>query len=307
MAVVPPPASRPGSSRKAQYGLFFGLIATIAGVLVGLVLLGLSLVAPQRYAALRGAALDLTAPISGSLRAVTTTIDGVANGTADYWDAARQNGELKRVNALLAQRIIQARAVQLENAQLKATLQLRERSTEPVATGRVVSSSFESVRRFAVLSVGSGDGVAIGMPVRAATGLIGRIVETGRFASRILLITDRANIVPAKLLRGGLPVLATGRGDGSLDVRPLEVGRNPFKVGDLLVTSGTGGLYPPLIPVARIVRLDDDGAVAVPLADPADASFAIVERPFEPLAEQAPAPPPPPPSPPKKLPTKAPA
>jgi rod shape-determining protein MreC len=134
------------------------------------------------------------------------------------------------------------------------------------------------------LSVGRGDGVAIGMPVRSADGLIGRVIEAGQFASRVLLVSDRANIVPARLMRGGLPVIATGRGDGTIDVRPLEVGRNPFRKNDIIVTSGTGGLYPPLWPIARIVKLDDDGAIAVPLADPSRVSFALVEPPFEPTA-----------------------
>ena len=100
----------------------------------------------------------------------------------------------------------------------------------------------------------------------------------------MLLVSDRANIVPARILRGGMPVISQGRGDGTIDVRPLEVGRNPFKRGDIIVTSGTGGLYPPLVPIARVVRLDDDGAIAMPLADPATISFAIVEPPFEPAA-----------------------
>jgi len=120
--------------------------------------------------------------------------------------------------------------------------------------------------------------------VRAADGLIGRVIDAGEFASRVLLVSDRANIVPARLMRGGLPVIATGRGDGTIDVRPLEVGRNPFRKNDIIVTSGTGGLYPPLWPVARIVKLDDDGAIAVPLADPGKVSFALVERPYEPTA-----------------------
>ncbi|HEU4877344.1 MAG TPA: rod shape-determining protein MreC, partial [Sphingomicrobium sp.] len=111
-----------------------------------------------------------------------------------------------------------------------------------------------------------------------------RVIDAGQFSSRVLLVSDRANIVPARLVRGGLPVIATGRGDGTIDVRPLEVGRNPFKRNDLIVTSGTGGLYPPLWPVARIVRLDDDGAIALPLADPSKVSFALVELPFEPAA-----------------------
>jgi hypothetical protein len=74
-------------------------------------------------------------------------------------------------------------------------------------------------------------------------------------------------------------VIATGRGDGTVDLRPLEVGRNPFRRGDIVVTSGTGGLYPPNVPVARVIRLDDDGAIAFPMADPAKVSFAVVERP----------------------------
>ncbi|MCA1653166.1 MAG: rod shape-determining protein MreC [Sphingomicrobium sp.] len=297
MAVAPTAGSRPGWSRRAQYSLFFSLLATIAGVVVGLILLALSLVAPRSYAAVRGAALDATAPVTAGLRAVTSTVGGLVSGATDYWDAARQNGDLKRLNQKLLQRMVEAKAIQLENGQLKAALQLRERSRDAVATGRIVGSSYESPRRFAVLSAGSGDGVQIGMPVRSAAGLIGRVMDTGRFASRVLLISDRANIVPARLLRGGLPVISTGRGDGTLDVRPLEVGRNPFKPGDLIITSGTGGLYPPLVPVARIVKLDDDGAVALPLADPANVSFALVERPFEPLAEEAPPPPPAPPPP----------
>ena len=295
--VAPPAGSRPGWSRRAQYGLFFTLIATIGGVIVGLGMLALSLIAPSSYAVVRGAVLDVTAPITGSLRSVTTTVGGLASGANDYWDASRQNGQLRRDNRAMLRRMIEAKAIQLENKQLKAALQLREHSRVAVVTGRIVGSSFESPRRFAVLSAGTGDGVAVGMPVRTDGGLVGRVIEAGHFASRILLISDRANIVPARLLRDGLPVISTGRGDGTLDVRPLEVGRNPFKIGDLLITSGTGGLYPPLVPVAKIIRLDDDGAIAIPLADPSSSSFAIVERPFEPLAEQAP---PPPPAPPKK-------
>ena len=275
---------RPGWSRRAQYSLFFSFLAVIAGLIVGLILLILSLVAPQRYAAVRGAALDLTAPISGALNEVTTTVTGLASGAGDYWDAASQNGELKRERAALMRRMVEARAIFEENQQLKAALQLRERSGEAVAAGRVVGSSFESPRRFAIISVGSSDGVRIGMPVRAPEGLIGRVIDAGITASRVLLVSDRANIVPARILKGGQPVISTGRGDGTIDVRPLEVGKNPFKPGDIIVTSGTGGLYPPLIPIAKVIRLDDDGAVAIPIADPAQVSFAIVEPPYEPAA-----------------------
>ena len=279
--MAPPSGPRPGWSRRAQYGLFFSFIGAIAALFIGLIMLVMSLVSPARYDVVRGAALDATAPITGALGEVVTTAKGLGGGAGNYWDAARQNGELKAERTAMLRRMIEAKAILQENRQLKAALQLRERSRAAVASGRIVGSSFESVRRFAVLSVGRGDGVRIGMPVRAADGLIGRVIDAGQMASRVLLISDRANIVPVRMLRTGMPVISTGRGDGTLDLRPLEVGRNPFKRGDIVVTSGTGGLYPPLIPVARVVRLDDDGAIAVPLADPSDSSFAIVEAPYE--------------------------
>jgi rod shape-determining protein MreC len=275
---------RPGWSRRAQYGLFFSFLAVVAGLIVGLILLILSLVAPQSYASVRGAALDATAPISGGLRSVTTTVTGLASGAGDYWDAANQNAQLKKDRAALMRRMVEARAILEENQQLKAALQLREQSRQAVATGRVVGSSFESPRRFAIISVGASDGVKVGMPVRAPEGLIGRVIDAGALASRVLLVSDRANIVPARIMRGGQPVISTGRGDGTIDVRPLEVGKNPFKPGDIIITSGTGGLYPPLVPIAKVIRLDDDGAIALPIADPSKVSFAIVEPPFEPAA-----------------------
>jgi rod shape-determining protein MreC len=287
--------ARPGWSRRAQYGLFFSFLAVIAGIIAGLILLALSLVAPSKFQVVRGAALDITGPVAGALHEVTATTEGVLTGAGNYWDAASQNAELKRENKAMLQRMVEAKAIFQENQQLKATLQLREHERSTVAAGRIVGSSFNSPRRFAILSAGTSDGVRIGMPVRSPDGLVGRIIDAGALASRVLLVSDRANIVPARLLRNGIPVIAQGRGDGTIDVRPLEVGRNPFKRGDIIITSGTGGLYPPLVPIGRVVKLDDDGAVALPLADPSNTSFATVEAPFEPAAiaaENAPTAPP---------------
>ena len=276
--------ARPGWSRRAQYGLFFSLIAVIAGIIVGLILLTMSLVAPHQFQRVRGAALDVTGPVAGSLHEVSATAEGLFTGAGNYWDAANQNAGLKRERQAMLRRMVEAKAIYQENRQLKAVLQLREHERTTIAVGRIVGSSFNSPRRFAILSVGTNDGVSIGMPVRSPDGLIGRIIDAGALASRVMLVSDRANIVPARLLRNGIPVIAQGRGDGTIDVRPLEVGRNPFQRGDIIITSGTGGLYPPLVAIARVVKLDDDGAVALPLADPATTSFAIVEPPFEPAA-----------------------
>ena len=284
--------ARPGWSRRAQYGLFFSLLGVIAGIVVGLILLLVSLVAPKTFDGIRGAALDITGPVAGALHEVNATANGLMSGAGDYWDAARQNGELKRQNRAMLQRMVEARAIFQENMQLKAALQLRQHTADVVATGRIVGSSFNSPRRFAILSAGARDGIHEGMPVRSPSGLVGRIIDVGALASRVLLVSDRSSIVPSRLLRTGIPVIAQGRGDGTVEVRPLEVGRNPFRPGDLIISSGTGGLYPPLVPVARVIKLKDDGAIALPLADPATTSFAIVEPPYEPAviaAEKQPA------------------
>lgn len=273
---------RPGWSRRAQYGVFFSFIAALIGIAVGLAMLTLSVAAPQTFRNVRGVGVDLMAPISGALHQVTATVTGLAGGAGNYWDAAHQNGALKRQRDAMARQLMLARTIQLENQELKAALRLRERTAGTVAAGRLVSSSFQSPRRFAVLSAGRSDGVTVGMPVRSAEGLIGRVLDTGSQASRVLLISDRANIVPARLLRTGQAIIAQGRGDGTVELKPLEVGRNPFRRGDIVITSGTGGLYPPLVPVARVARLDDDGAIALPLADPGSTSFAIVQPPYEP-------------------------
>ena len=290
-------APRPGWSRRAQYGLFFSFIAAIAGLAIGLILLAISIAAPQRFNDLRGLALDATSPISGALHEITATVSGLASGAGDYWDAAGQNDRLKRENAALRRQMTEARAIILDNRELRATLRLREQAPHVVAVGRIVSSSFESPRRFAVLSAGTGDGIREGMPVRSADGLIGRILHTGSVDSRVLLVSDRASTVPARLLKTGQAVLCQGRGDGTLDVKPLEVGRNPFKPGDIVITSGVGGLYPPLVPIARVVRLQGDGAIAVPLANIGSTTVAMVEEPYEaaaaanaPVSDQEPIP-----------------
>jgi rod shape-determining protein MreC len=71
-----------------------------------------------------------------------------------------------------------------------------------------------------------------------------------------------------------------------VELKTLEVGRNPFRRGDVLVTSGVGGVYPPNIPVAMVVQVEGDRTFAKPLADPARADFALVLRPYQPLADQ---------------------
>jgi rod shape-determining protein MreC len=282
--MAPPSNRRPGFSRRAQYGLFLGYVIAVGGILFAVLLLILAKVDPRGFAAVRGAALDVTSPISSGGRAVVRFFTGSGEAVAHYFAAASENAELKRQLKASRQRLIEARGIEFENRRLKRLLQLTDTVTDEVATARIVGSTFESSRRLATLSAGTSEGVRPGQPVRSAEGLIGRVLETGRFASRLLLITDAASTVPVQLVRDGTPALAGGRGDGTIELKTLEVGQNPFKLGDIVVTSGIGGIYPPRIPVAVVTEASRDITIARPLADPGSIDFAVVQNIYQPAA-----------------------
>ncbi|MGP1284025.1 MAG: rod shape-determining protein MreC [Parasphingopyxis sp.] len=280
-------SKRPGFSRRARFGLFAGYVTAITGALIGAGLVLIAIFDPQGFAAIRGGVSDVTAPISSTGRGAVQSGGRIDDYVANWWNAGRQNAELRAELEIARRRLIEARATELENRRLREMVDLIEGGTETLATARLVNSSLTSARRTATLFAGRNQSVMSGQPVRAADGLVGRIIDSGRLASRVLLLTDRSNIVPVRLTRDGTPAFTTGRGDGSVEVRSLEAGRNPFEQGDILVTSGTGGIYPPNIPVAVISEVFGDTALATPLANPASLDFAIVQPAYEPSVEDA--------------------
>jgi len=279
-----PANRRPGFSRRAQYGLFLGYVIAVAGMLVAVLLLVIAIIDPRGFAAIKGAALDATTPIAGAGRGAVRGIGGIGEWISDYIRAGSQNAALRAELEAQRRELIAARTAAAENERLRRLLDLARESENEVAIARLVSSSYDSPRRLATLSAGTASGVRVGQPVRAPEGLIGRVLETGRWASRILLVSDGASSVPVRALRNGVPALAAGRGDGMLELRTLEVGINPFRRGDVLVTSGVGGIFPPGIPVAVVTGFSGDTAIARPLADPARVDYAVVLSVYQPAA-----------------------
>ena len=295
--MAPPSKRRPGFSRRAQYGLFLGYVVAVGGVLFAVLLLVVAIVDPGGFRALRGAALDVTSPVTATGRAVVRFFTDSGQNVGEYVMAARRNAELRQELKKSHKRLIEARAIEYENRRLKALLKLSNDVPDDIATARIVGSTFDSSRRLATLAAGASSGIRVGQPVRSAEGLIGRVVEAGRWASRVLLITDGASNVPVHLVRDGTPAMATGRGDGTIELKPLELGENPFKRGDIFVTSGTGGIYSPGVPVAMVIHVERDRTIGRPLANPSRIDFALVQQIFQPAANQplsAAAPPAPP-------------
>ncbi|MEJ7927051.1 rod shape-determining protein MreC [Sphingobium sp. AN641] len=276
-----PPSRRPGHNRKAQYGLFASYVVAVSGAAIGLLMIVVAMFDPTGFAVIRAGVAEITRPVSAGLKSMVSGVGTVDERIAAYWRAGSQNIMLRRQVDADRTRIIAATAIAQENARLKKLLKLVEDDGSEVVTARLISSSASSARRFARLNAGRAQGAMPGMPVRAPEGLIGRIHIASPNTADVLLLTDPNNIVPVRRAADNIPAISTGMGDGSLEIRALSAGHNPFHPGDIVVTSGIGGLYQPNIPVAVIVRVEGEIAVGVPLANPARVEAVVVERPFE--------------------------
>lgn len=286
--MAPPANRRSGFSRRAQYTTFFHYAAGVLGAVIGLGLLVVSIVNPGAFSALRGVASDLTeSPAQATAGGRRAGKDFLAE-IGGFFQSGREHARIERELAEAKVRLARAQATEDENRRLKALLDLREDDGQPVAYARLVSSTGASTRRFATLGAGTDKGVVKGMPVRAPLGLVGRVLEVGLSSSRVLLITDTESVVPVRRAKDGIPAFAQGHGDGTIRIRLVNLGLNPLRKGDVMVTSGSGGLYRPGTPMAVVTELLRDGAVARVLSNPSDTDYVMVERAW------APAPPPPP-------------
>lgn len=278
--MAPPKNRRPGFSRRAQYGLFFAYVVAALGAVAGVALLALSTINPPAFAALRSSVAELTAPISAGAGNVVNGVGSIPGAIGDYFGVKHENAKLRAQLAAQHEVLMRARLLSYDNHRLKHLLELRDRSAATVVAARLISSSATSTRRFALLNAGFRQGVQPSMPVSGPHGVIGRILETGPDTARVLLVTDPESAVPVRRTRDGVPAIANGRGDALLEIHPVSLVDKPFKVGDVLLSSGTGGLYPPDIPVARVIGLNRDGALAVPFEQPDTLDYAIVQRAF---------------------------
>lgn len=280
--MAPPRKRRPGFSRKAQLQIFTGYLLAFTGAFAGLLLLALSYFDPTAFSVVRSMAAEVTAPPA---RLLTGARVGVQSGWRDvsaYIEAGSKNARLEREVERNRIRLIEARALKQENRELRRLLGLIKQEGRPVATARLINSSASSSRRYAMIDVGSRQGVQRSQPVRGQRGLIGRVLETGPNTARVLLLSDAENVVPVRRARDGVVAFSQGRGDGRVDIKLIDIGINPFKVGDVMVTSGNGGVYPPNVPVAIIESLTSDGAIGKLLANPAGTDFVIVQEMYEP-------------------------
>ena len=281
-----PPQRRTSYARREQNLALIGTFVTGAVLAVALLLLILSRTNPTYTDRLRSGAIDIVAPFWATVRAPFDWLGGAAGTIGDYIATVPRNrvlsAELARARLDLQDR---DRAV-AENVALKKLLHVIEPRSEVVAVTRFAGASSGSYARTAMIAAGHDDGVYAGQSVRADAGLVGRTVEAGDHAARILLLTDTNSRVPVIVVRTGQPALAVGAAGRLLEVRDRLGAEVPLRVGDRLVTSGAGGLFAPQIPVA-VVTDAAEPPHALPYADAASLSFVAVVRAYLPIPAQA--------------------
>ena len=122
----------------------------------------------------------------------------------------------------------------------------------------LVEVSSEPFTRKIVVAKGSRDGVYVGQSVIDAHGIMGQVTQVASEVSRVTLITDAGHAIPVLDNRSGLRMLVFGTGDPDTLKVPYLTSASDIKEGDLLVSSGMGGTFPPGYPVAQVIKIVND-------------------------------------------------
>lgn len=195
------------------------------------------------------------------IASVSKAIGTVENAASVY----RQNQEFKLENQRLLQWQEVARRLESENAELRNLVKFAPQGAVSSVAAQVIADSGGAFLRNVLVNVGQNEGVARGQPALTGDGLVGRVIELGDRTARILLLTDINSHIPVVV--EGTHERAMLNGDNSDQPRLVYVQpKTPVKPGDRIVTSGSGGVFPPDLPVGVVASVN--GIIRVePYAD----------------------------------------
>jgi rod shape-determining protein MreC len=195
--------------------------------------------------------------VSQPVAAVDRLVDRVQGAIALY----SENDQLRRDNARLLQWQTVAQSLTVENTRLRELLNLAPDPAVSFVSTRVIANSGGSFVRSVLVDAGSREGLARGQAAMTGAGLAGRVTEVGERAARVLLLTDRNSHVPVAF--DGSRERAVLAGDNSDRPQLLYLpDQSAVKIGDRIVSSGDGGVFPPGLPIG-IVAANEDGVLRV--------------------------------------------
>ena len=164
-------------------------------------------------------------------------------------------------------RMARMTTVVADNARLRELLDAAQRGRLDVQLAPILDVDLDPTRQRLLLDAGNRDGVHVGQSVIDAGGLLGQVVDVSSMHATVLLLTDPDHAVPVAIARNGVRLVAYGRGRSDLLALASVPLSSDVKVGDLLVTSGLGGRFPPGFPVGTVTALQPDESRAFLLGD----------------------------------------
>ena len=192
-------------------------------------------------------------------------------------DALRaENARLSDQNRLLALRSMRYEALDRENSELRGLREALPPVAERWLAAEIVNTP-NRLRERVVINRGTANGVYKGQALLDEKGIIGQTTHVGPFSAEVILITDPEHAIPVQIERTGLRTIAVGAGDDNNTslALPYLPGNADIKSGDMLITSGLGGVFPAGYPVARITEVHRDAVQ--PLAQVRAIPFAAVD------------------------------
>ena len=242
----PPPFFKQGPSANARLAFF---------ALLGIALL----ITDSRTGMLNAMRQGIGTVLYPLQRTLLVPRDVLSMGTDYLSEVARlraENAEMRRVETVNARTLLQVEQLAQENRQLRELLGTRERAALRSVVAEVLYDTRDPFSRKLVLDKGVQQGLAIGQPVIDSQGVVGQITRVFPLSAELTLVTDRNMSIPVQVQRTGLRSIAFGGPEpGRMELRYMSVNAD-LKEGDQLVTSGLDTLYPPGLPVGRIVSVD---------------------------------------------------
>lgn len=201
----------------------------------------------------------------------------------NFTNVYQQNERLRKEIIQLKSWREVAERLEQENARLRALNNVQLAANLGFVTGEIISDSGGPFAQTVLANVGSKDGVVDGSAAIDGLGVIGRVVGIGEHSSRLLLLTDLNSRVPVLIRPSGRRAVLIGNNNSAPSVRFLS-SVDSVNIGDIVVTSGDGGVFPPELPIGRIAAVGKSSGRVALAADYERLEFVRILR-FDPSTE----------------------
>ena len=227
------------------------------------------------FDSLRTSVTDTVAPVLGALAQPLNAVGDVVGRAKMVVATYQENVRLEAENETLLRWQQTARNLAAENQELRGLLKAVPKTALSYVTAPVIANSGGAFVRMILINAGSDDRVARGQAAITGEGLVGRLTEVGVRASRVLLITDLNSRIPVTIESTHVPAVLAGDNSERPRLRYLPSG-NAAKVGDRIVTSGEGGIFPPGLPIGVVAAIDGVGPRVEPYVELSQLGYVLV-------------------------------